>query len=291
MGGRGSWNNENDLEKKKKYAPLQLVKSLIDTEASILKATGGAVLSARRIAVYSAHEHLKEEDRLLLWEFGVFVSEDPKQLMTWVSSIAQWGATDDVIPLAGGEDVDDELPTAPIPLLKRESSGAENLKLVAYRSELEEIEQSKAVFADAEEQSRKELQNRAISCHQVLVDSVEGRIQYFQTRITRLKNMLPISHTYKSKKPSSNSNSGRDAALALAWLEVFSDSDGSLYINEIEKHLNNLNSEIYSLSQMLLAVKVVAYVVSPLHKKLLNLSHSWLRTFLPHCLAKINRVR
>jgi hypothetical protein len=30
--------------------------------------------------------------------------------------------------------------------------------------------------------------------------------------------------------------------------------------------------------------------VSLVQKKLLNLSHDWLRTFLPHCLAKVNRV-
>ena len=27
-----------------------------------------------------------------------------------------------------------------------------------------------------------------------------------------------------------------------------------------------------------------------MHKKLLNLTHDWLRTFMPHCLAKVNRV-
>jgi hypothetical protein len=27
-----------------------------------------------------------------------------------------------------------------------------------------------------------------------------------------------------------------------------------------------------------------------MHKKLLNLCHNWLRTFMPHCLAKVNRV-
>ena len=34
----------------------------------------------------------------------------------------------------------------------------------------------------------------------------------------------------------------------------------------------------------------MALVPSPAHKKLLNLTHDWLRTFLPHCLAKVNRV-
>ena len=34
----------------------------------------------------------------------------------------------------------------------------------------------------------------------------------------------------------------------------------------------------------------MALIPSPMHKKLLNLAHDWLRTFMPHCLAKVNRV-
>ena len=41
---------------------------------------------------------------------------------------------------------------------------------------------------------------------------------------------------------------------------------------------------------MVLASKVISHVTSPLHKKLLNLAHGWLKTYLPHCLAKVNRV-
>lgn len=32
------------------------------------------------------------------------------------------------------------------------------------------------------------------------------------------------------------------------------------------------------------------HVTAQLHKKLLNLSHTWLRSFMPHILAKINSV-
>lgn len=35
---------------------------------------------------------------------------------------------------------------------------------------------------------------------------------------------------------------------------------------------------------------MLAHVTAPLHKKLLNLCHDMLRTFLPHVFAKINRV-
>lgn len=41
---------------------------------------------------------------------------------------------------------------------------------------------------------------------------------------------------------------------------------------------------------MSLASKVMAKVLSLTHKKLLNLAHDWLCTFLPHVFAKVNRV-
>ena len=51
-----------------------------------------------------------------------------------------------------------------------------------------------------------------------------------------------------------------------------------------------LKSEGEFLQRILLAATVVTHVTSPTHKKMLNLCHNWLITYLPHCLAKINRV-
>ena len=51
----------------------------------------------------------------------------------------------------------------------------------------------------------------------------------------------------------------------------------------------DVEAEVRSLKQMGLAAKVMAHVASPTHKKLLNLCHDWLKTFMPHCLAKVNR--
>ena len=51
-----------------------------------------------------------------------------------------------------------------------------------------------------------------------------------------------------------------------------------------------LPSEKEGLHQVLLAAKVMTFVSSPTHKELMNLSHDWLRNFLPHCLSKVNRV-
>ena len=58
---------------------------------------------------------------------------------------------------------------------------------------------------------------------------------------------------------------------------------------ERAKHARALEDERHFLRHLTLASKVMALVASPLHKKLLNLAHDWLRTYLPHCLAKVRR--
>jgi hypothetical protein len=89
---------------------------------------------------------------------------------------------------------------------------------------------------------------------------------------------------------------GRDAAVALAWLDMNRDDIEKLQSNAekskkaVIKHLQSISYELSFLRRLELAAKVVAHVTSPHHKKLLNLSHNWLRTFLPHCFAKVNRV-
>jgi hypothetical protein len=296
IGGRGSFKNDSGSDEKKKTTPLQMVRALTDTEAAKFRPGGGEALPASRVAVYAAHEHLKEEDRQAFWELGVLVTEDPRQLIAWSTSIPQWGAEEAAAAAADSEAaVDDDalgdMPDVPPPLLKRESSTAENMKLAEYRAELEEIEHSKAVFADQEDSARKELQHRAIANHRLLVTLVDERVDVLQRALDSLAALAgPAAADLEQRKPSSNPNSGRDSALALAWVDHNPRADFASFGPEVVRHAHSLRNEIYSLKQMLLAVKVVAYVTSPLHKKLLNLSHSWLRTFLPHCLAKINRV-
>lgn len=95
-------------------------------------------------------------------------------------------------------------------------------------------------------------------------------------------------------------HSGRDAAMAQAWLENYTNSPteavtapGAITVaikQELAKHCQNVINEIAYLDKITLAAKIVAMVVSPMHKKLLNLCHTWISTLLPYCLAKVNRV-
>ena len=54
--------------------------------------------------------------------------------------------------------------------------------------------------------------------------------------------------------------------------------------------LATIHMELRHLKQMSLAAKVMALIAAPMQKKLLNLCHDWLDTFMPHCLVKVNRV-
>jgi hypothetical protein len=62
------------------------------------------------------------------------------------------------------------------------------------------------------------------------------------------------------------------------------------FMKTLSRHWTSLSNELQFLKKMALASKVVSHVSSSLHKKLLNLCHGWLSVFLPHCLAKVNRV-
>lgn len=298
FGGRGSWRVESS-DSGKKISPLQLVKVLTDKESVKLVKGGQEPLPPIRVAVYSAHEHVREEDRQSFWEIGNVVTEDPKQLTSWVLNMPQWKSSSE-----DGEENDEndplgvnlnDLPDAPPQMLKRESSAAETARLSVLRAELEETESATAVFADEEEAARKTFQQKAIAGHKELVLSVEERLTSLiraADRINRIIEQRVEGGVLEAlPKPIVSINAARDAALAIAWLESEETiKPVSFSRTEARKHVISIQNEIHSLKQMLLAAKVVAYVSSPLHKKLLNLCHAWLRTFLPHCLAKINRV-
>ena len=65
--------------------------------------------------------------------------------------------------------------------------------------------------------------------------------------------------------------------------------DNITSLSQLTSSLRVLQREILALEHLELAAKVLALVPLP-QKKLLNFSHDWLCTFLPHCMAKVNRV-
>jgi len=63
----------------------------------------------------------------------------------------------------------------------------------------------------------------------------------------------------------------------------------SCSVQDAEEVFRTLSYNLQWMDRLLLGGKVVSRVSLP-QKKLLNLCRDWLRTFLPHCLAKVNRV-
>jgi ElaB/YqjD/DUF883 family membrane-anchored ribosome-binding protein len=284
-------------------------------------------MDASRIAVYShtlsAAFSMKEEERMELWNLGVTVTDDPKQLQAFASAQPPWtvdepAAEDDAEAAAATAALEStetdsvattaEAAAAPAPRsapkLKMEDSVSEGLHLASLKEQLEAQERLKATLADGEEASRKQLQALVEDKNRQLVEAVDQRMAVLSAAVGDIEDLVRLSPllsvTVGSGEVSARAvgpHCGRDAALALAWLErhrsstttdrVELDADDAALLSS---HLANLRLELQFLRQMALAAKVVAHVTSPMHKKLLNLCHNWLRTFMPHCLAKVNRV-
>ena len=196
------------------------------------------------------------------------------------------------------------------PAVKKSLSGDSKESLASLKAQLEILETRKEGICDEEEKALKILQREAASLQRLLEQSVNGQISLLQAALTELRsysasgssqNLLEIASVSATGSQSGSqvvkpsAYSGRDAALALAWFEThktqLTDSQtGSGLQTTLSGHIRSVKNELAFLRQMGLAAKVVANVTSSMHKKLLNLSHAWLSTFLPHCLAKVNRV-
>ena len=130
---------------------------------------------------------------------------------------------------------------------------------------------------------------------QCTVDRLDAISQQVRTRVG-----LTAGELVECTATTVGSSNGRDAALAVAWLKMHvldqttpacsEHTRHQEYLVKVKRLLCAVSAESKWLSQAALAAKVMAHVTSPTQKKLLNLCYDWLRTFLPHILAKVNRV-
>lgn len=296
IGGRGTWAVEQADAGEKKVSALQMMKSLTDVESAYARAH--APLPAQRTAVYSAHSSMKEDERMDFWKLGTTVTDDSKQLIAWVNAMPGWKASEETEEETKTEakvetkTVEPEDAKKPFvrPTLRRQSSNNEKSLLAQYKEELEALEARKAAAGDDDEVVRKRLLLQVTEKHAALDESVRRRIailsaaaQAFQglIRSCSVDNSLVLDEI---KNQYVGPHCGREASLAMGWLEVTQEKLN----NEAEKtstenkafiarYSVSVNNELSFLKQMALAAKVVAHVTSPMHKKLLNLCHNWLR--------------
>eukprot|EP01038_Epipyxis_sp_PR26KG_P004031 gene4031-5768_t len=292
-GGRGSFPPDVDTAAPKKLSTIQTMNTLTDAESPYARNYGA--LPSSRTAVYTAHCSMKEDERMEFWKLGTTVTDDSKQLLAWVSSIPPWN-----VPQSADEESEAKEEVVPDPLqLSRQPSLTDKQKLIELKAELEQLETLKNSTGEDDDNIRKKLQQKATDKNTLLTDSVNKRIAELSFAEEEFSALLSNSVQLDDdevKKLYVGPQSGRDAALAIAWLETHKDRVlNSTEISQCDlklmnKHLCNVTNELSFLRQMSLAAKVVAHVTSPTHKKLLNLCYNWLSTFLPHCLAKVNRV-
>lgn len=273
---------------------LAIVTALTDKESTYARTSKS--LPSDRALIYSAHTHMKENQRMKFWNLGTSVTDDPKGLISYVTSLMSWKTEE------ARMDEEEEF--------NNDDNGHDDsevkFKLATLRAELEELENLKVSFADNDEIFRKSLQQQSAKKHELLNASVNNRIQ--ELEIVQLNFKPIIDHVNDDDylrvlnddhltRMSIGPHCGRDASLAIAWFETNVSTlipsevivDDSL-VKELLKNYQKISNELSFLRRMVLAAKVVAHVTSPHHKKLLNLCHNWLCTFLPHCLAKVNRV-
>ncbi len=134
-----------------------------------------------------------------------------------------------------------------------------------------------------------------VSKHAELEACIQAHIDRLRAGVAWAAGLFPVSETASSS--SVGPANGRDAALALAQLKLSAPPAGGEAAvmaledrTKLERAVRAVGLELKWLQQAALAAKVMAHVSSPTQKKLLNLSYDWLRTFLPHVLAKVNRV-
>jgi len=173
----------------------------------------------------------------------------------------------------------------PVPLVKQPSEGT--LKLNTLRRRLEDLEAKKAHMLLQEENERKRLREIVNERYDALRKSIDQRLGELQNGLEKLSDAAasPSNAENTVGDELGEPSSGRDAALALGWIQRGC-KDAGITKESARKRIQH---ERAFLERQGLAAKVMANV-SLQQKKLLNLTYSWLRTFMPHCLAKINRV-
>jgi hypothetical protein len=158
-----------------------------------------------------------------------------------------------------------------------------------------QAEKRKEATQAQEDASGAENRETIVAKHAELEACIQRQLDYLEGEVGWARALLPA----QEEVPSSAVGpvNGRDAALAVAYLKAHprlkERRRGELEAGEemrVAGALRAVAAEHKWLSQAALAAKVMAHVSSPTQKKLLNLSYDWLRTFLPHVLAKVNRV-
>ena len=296
---RGSFQIEKPKEVAEKMGAVEFFAELTANGDTLLARENGLLPSART-CLYAGNAAVKEESRLKLWSMGTAVRESASALNEWVDGVEAWPKDEP----EDGSDNDNDGVDEGVPLTRQVSVGSARLDVCRHR--LAECEVERSALEDTDEEQKKQLHTKSHDKHKELMASVEERLAILSDAMTKLHALdgstIPEGAPSRAgDAPTENiffdidvgPGSGRNAALAIAWLESQTTPPAvqtTQWRMTVAAALRAVASEQESLQQIALAAKVMVFIPSPTHKKLLNLTHDWLRTYLPHCLSKVNRV-
>ena len=305
-GARGSFPSDQDDDNDGTNPDVQEYVSFI---RDLFSSFGQDPLPPNRVCFYGGHVSLQEDTQMLCWKLGVFVAEDDAVLQNFVADIEDWPqeVTGNEIDATLLDELKSEMkqvestsdkqgdskptkPTRPVVLTKQSSTGT--LRLDSLKHHMELLDNKRQFELEEMESERKVIKAQVTAHYETLRGLVDARALSLKQQLEKYAHVLVTEEQIDQAKTGSPA-SAKHAALALTWFKSGAWKDDSLDLSSVLKlkaHAVQLVlQEINFLEHTTLAAKVMAYV--PLQqKKLLNLTYDWIRTFLPHCLAKINRV-
>lgn len=252
--------------------------------------TKAALLPSRMMLFAGSAGSMVEDKRLILWSHGIHVAEDMSQLLEWVEGLGTWDAHSALDDTAAGRPADTSL-----------NEATEHAPtLTALRERLHQLETTKEAVVQEEEAAVDELRKRLEQQHLQLDLSIQKSIDDIAALKDSVVKVVGLDPVEVIQSLTMGPTNGREAALSIAWLKL-NVLDAAAYdtstrdvtqefVAKVKRSLSALSAELKWLAQAALAAKVMSRVTSAQQRKLLNLSYDWLRTFLPHILAKVNRV-
>jgi hypothetical protein len=132
-----------------------------------------------------------------------------------------------------------------------------------------------------------------VAKHAELESCIKSQLEYLTAEFAWAVDIIPSQNEVLDVSP----RDGTDAALGIAFLKANQNLKGKSPENmedvdriKLKAVVRSFAAERKWLLRTALAAKVMALVEGSTQKKLLNLCYDWLLTFLPHVLAKVNRV-
>jgi len=301
-----------------KQAELKSGSIQVDHRVGIWQGHGG-VIPVGRAALLDTSFSLSETDRMRCWDDSLTVLSGLDEVEKWINQQPDWpsarqgrnGAGADAIDLTDFEDGEAVASAALADARGLASLTGDDAteRLKKLRQAMTQCELYKAKMVSAAEATDRDAVEELTQRNAVFAETIRSRAYTLNKArdLLRAKVAEYVEGDVGAGTDSKHSEDAEewqtyynlpdslavDTAQVLARLDDNDDAEVSPAlpwdVASLTVAAKTIDLELMALEEMALASKILALV--PLHhKKLLNFTHDWLTTFLPHCLAKVNRV-